>query len=133
MRCPRSRMRRILGQRIRTLTTRRVDTSKECIIRALAATRPSSSGPDSAEACGGISMKRAAMIAAGLAFVTVTGLSATDQWPRFRGLQAGVIADDPALPESWSDTENVVWKTTIPGLGWSSPIIWDDHIFLTSA
>jgi outer membrane protein assembly factor BamB len=78
-------------------------------------------------------MKRAAMIAAGLAFVTVTGLSATDQWPRFRGLQAGVIPDDPALPESWSDTENVVWKTTIPGLGWSSPIIWDDHIFLTSA
>jgi outer membrane protein assembly factor BamB len=73
------------------------------------------------------------MIAAGLVFMTLTGLSAADQWPRFRGLEAGAIPDDPALPESWSETENVVWKTTIPGLGWSSPIIWDDHIFLTSA
>ena len=42
------------------------------------------------------------------------------------------MADDPALPERWSDVENVVWKTDIPGGGWSSPIVWDDHIFVTS-
>src|SRR5579863_2246420 len=58
---------------------------------------------------------------------------AADQWPQFRGPQAGVVADDPALPETWSTTENVMWKADIPGLGWSSPVIWDDHIFLTSA
>lgn len=61
------------------------------------------------------------------------GVYAADQWPQFRGPQAGVVADDPALPETWSTTENVVWKADIPGLGWSSPVIWDDHIFLTSA
>lgn len=55
------------------------------------------------------------------------------QWPQFRGTSAGVIADDPALPETWSETENVAWKTDIPGLGWSSPVVWDDHIFITSA
>ena len=78
-------------------------------------------------------MKRVAMIAVGLAFLALSGLSATEQWPKFRGLEAGVIPDDPALPESWSETENIVWKTNIPGMGWSSPIVWDDHIFLTSA
>ena len=39
----------------------------------------------------------------------------------------------PALPDTWSETENVVWKVDVPGLGWSSPIVWDDHVFLTSA
>jgi outer membrane protein assembly factor BamB len=57
---------------------------------------------------------------------------ANDQWPQFRGLQAGAIADDPALPEAWSATENVVWRLDIPGLGWSSPVIWGDQIFVTS-
>jgi outer membrane protein assembly factor BamB len=78
-------------------------------------------------------MKRVAMIAVGLACLALTGISATEQWPKFRGLDAGVIPDDPALPDSWSETENVVWKTPIAGMGWSSPIVWDDHIFLTSA
>ena len=77
-------------------------------------------------------MIRAAIVVIGVALLTLTG-TATDQWPQFRGPAAGVIPDDPALPVTWSETENVVWKTTIPGLGWSSPIVWDDHIFLTSA
>ena len=58
---------------------------------------------------------------------------AADQWPQFRGPHAGAIPDDPALPDTWSETENIVWKTPIPGLGWSSPVVWDDHIFITSA
>ncbi len=56
-----------------------------------------------------------------------------NQWPKFRGPATGAVPDDPSLPEQWSDTENVVWKTAIPGLGWSSPVVWDDHIYLTSA
>ena len=72
-------------------------------------------------------------IALALALVSLAPLAATDQWPRFRGTQAGLVADDPALPDTWSDTENVVWKTDIPGLGWSSPVVWDDHVFITSA
>ena len=55
------------------------------------------------------------------------------QWPKFRGVSAGNIADDPALPDTWSETENIVWKIDILGLSWSSPIVWDDHIFVTTA
>ena len=58
--------------------------------------------------------------------------SGGDNWPRFRGADAGAVADDPALPETWSRTENVVWNVEIPGQGWSSPIVWDDLIFVTS-
>ena len=77
-------------------------------------------------------MARAAIIV-GLTLLALAGVSATDQWPRFRGPHAGVVADDSALPETWSETDNVAWKTNIPGLGWSSPVVWDDHIILTSA
>ena len=78
-------------------------------------------------------MKRAAIVAVGILLLTLPGTSATDQWPQFRGPHAGLVPDDPALPESWSETENVVWKAKIPGLGWSSPIVWDDHVFVTAA
>lgn len=55
------------------------------------------------------------------------------EWPQFRGLIAGVAADHPSLPDRWSQTENVAWSVDIPGLGWSSPIVAGDHIFVTSA
>lgn len=42
------------------------------------------------------------------------------------------VADNPALPERWSETENVEWVTDVPGLGWSSPVVWDQHVFLTT-
>ena len=54
------------------------------------------------------------------------------EWPRFRGNEAGVAADDPALPDTWSQTENVVWTRSIPGIGWSSPVVWGDHVFVTT-
>lgn len=70
-----------------------------------------------------------------MAFVTLAlaGLSADTDWPQFRGLNAGVAPDDPNLPDTWSSTENVVWKTDISGIGWGSPIVWGDHVFVTSA
>ena len=43
------------------------------------------------------------------------------------------VDDDPAIPATWSKTENVVWKIPVPGVGWSSPIVWGDRIFLTTA
>ena len=55
------------------------------------------------------------------------------QWAKFRGPDNGAVADDPRLPDTWSETTNVVWKADVPGLGWSSPVVWDDHVFLTTA
>ena len=55
-------------------------------------------------------------------------------WPQFRGPGAtGVPAEESGLPESWSTTENVAWKASIGGSGWSSPIVWGNRVFLTSA
>jgi len=56
----------------------------------------------------------------------------SDQWPQFRGPQSTGVADEPDVPDTWSTTRNVVWKTEIPGSGWSSPVVWGDRIFLTS-
>jgi outer membrane protein assembly factor BamB len=57
---------------------------------------------------------------------------AEENWPCFRGSNSG-LAEDRELPVSWSTTENVKWKVDIPGMAWSSPIVWGDRIFLTTA
>ena len=75
-------------------------------------------------------------LATGLVVLTLavtTGLSADQNWPRFRGANAGAIANDPSLPDTWSATQNVAWKVDIPGIGWGSPVVWGDHVFVTSA
>jgi outer membrane protein assembly factor BamB len=61
-----------------------------------------------------------------------SGSLLAEDWPQFRGKSAGVAPDHASLPDSWSTTENVVWKAEIPGIGWSSPIVWGDHVFLTT-
>ena len=64
--------------------------------------------------------------------VTTTAALTADEWPQFRGPSAGVAPDDPALPDTWSATQNVAWKVPIPGRGWSSPVVWGDHVFVTT-
>lgn len=56
-----------------------------------------------------------------------------DNWPQFRGPNQDNRADDAKLPVKWSETENVKWKTAIPGKGWSSPVIWNDQVWMGSA
>src|SRR5258706_8410915 len=79
-------------------------------------------------------MARGLFLTLGLGLAVVVGLAAADtNWPQFRGLNAGVAADDAALPDTWSETEHVAWKTEIPGVGWGSPVVWGDHVFVTAA
>ncbi|MBL9166449.1 MAG: PQQ-like beta-propeller repeat protein [Verrucomicrobiales bacterium] len=54
-------------------------------------------------------------------------------WPQFRGADSMAVADGSRFPERWSTNENVAWKVEIPGRGWSSPIVWGDRVFLTTA
>lgn len=54
-------------------------------------------------------------------------------WPRWRGPSGQGLAGPGDYPDSWSDTQNVLWKVEPPGKGNSSPIIWKDRIFLTAA
>lgn len=53
-------------------------------------------------------------------------------WPEFRGPAANGHAGAPGLPLTWSETENVTWKTPIHDLGWSSPVVWQNQIWVTT-
>ena len=55
------------------------------------------------------------------------------QWPRFRGPSSNPISENPNLPVSWSKTENVEWVADVPGVGWSSPVVWGNRVFITAA
>ena len=60
-----------------------------------------------------------------------TAATVARNWPQFRGPTGQGIAVESDLPLTWSDTEHVVWKTPLPGPGASSPIVYDDRIYLT--
>ena len=75
---------------------------------------------------------RAAVALCGVA-LGIAVASADDEWPRFRGSNGGVAADHPSLPDQWGPAQNIVWKIDVPGRSWSSPVIWGDHVFVTTA
>ena len=54
-------------------------------------------------------------------------------WPQFRGTDSAGIADSSVLPTRWSATDNVAWTAEVPGRGWSSPIVWGDRVYVTTA
>ncbi|MBC8001067.1 MAG: PQQ-binding-like beta-propeller repeat protein, partial [Opitutaceae bacterium] len=56
-----------------------------------------------------------------------------ENWPQFRGPARQGNSTETGLPLHWSTTSNVLWKTEIPGESWSSPIVWNDRIFVTTA
>ncbi|MDX1963239.1 MAG: PQQ-binding-like beta-propeller repeat protein [Pirellulales bacterium] len=56
-----------------------------------------------------------------------------DNWPQFRGPDNQGHATSTTAPLKWSAKDNIAWKTAIPGEGWSSPIVWEDRVFVTTA
>ncbi len=56
-------------------------------------------------------------------------------WPQFRGIAAAGIAEGFSLPTTWNaaDGTNVIWKTPVPGLGLSSPIVWGNDLFISTS
>ena len=79
---------------------------------------------------GGRALKLPASVA--LALCATTALQASD-WPQFRGPTGQGHAPDGAVPLTWSETENVAWKTAVPGRGWSSPVIAGGLAWVTTA
>ena len=61
------------------------------------------------------------------------GLPAADHWPQFRGPGGDGSSDARNLPLTWSETNHIKWKTPIHGRAWSSPVIWDQQVWLTTA
>ena len=76
-------------------------------------------------------MHRTASITFAISFALTAGLAA-DNWPQWRGPQGQGISTEKNLPTEWAPGKNIAWKTELPH-GYSSPIVWGDRIFLTSA
>lgn len=55
------------------------------------------------------------------------------EWPQFRGPKGDGVSATARLPTVWSETENIRWKVETPGRGWSSPVVVDGRIWITSA
>ena len=74
------------------------------------------------------------LVAAILASSVVAQRNSTNSshWPQWRGPDFNGMARSDA-PTKWSDTENVKWKAALPGRGHSTPVVWGDKIFLTTA
>ena len=70
-------------------------------------------------------------------FAMIFGATSADStkpnWPRWRGPLANGVAPLAEPPVKWSETENVKWKLKIPGFGTSTPIIWEDQVFILTA
>ena len=79
-----------------------------------------------------MSLIRTALVAL-TSVVMVFQVVAADSWPQFRGPDGQGHSTATGLPLTWSGTENVAWKSPLPGSGWSSPVIVGDQIWLTSA
>ncbi len=67
-----------------------------------------------------------------VSMIEVSG-EARKYWPRWRGPSGQGLVEGNGYPDAWSDQENVLWKVALPGGGNSSPVIWGDRIFLTTA
>ncbi len=77
----------------------------------------------------------APMLMLGSTLTLAVGPAAAQQWPSFRGPDASGVAADGEPPVTWDVDAgtNVAWRTAIPGLGHSSPIVWGDRVFVTTA
>jgi outer membrane protein assembly factor BamB len=58
---------------------------------------------------------------------------AGSNWPQFRGPQGDGLTAQTGLPVTWSEQQHIVWKTPVTGKAWSSPVVWNDQIWMTNA
>jgi len=63
----------------------------------------------------------------------LTSVPAAAQWPQFRGPEGQGHSQERGLPLTWAESLNVRWKSQVPGLGWSSPVVANGRVWLTSA
>jgi len=65
--------------------------------------------------------------------ISVAAVTPAANWPQWRGPDGSGISTEKNLPATWTPTTNIKWKAAIPGRGHSSPIVWGNRIFVTTA
>lgn len=78
-------------------------------------------------------MRSLALIFVAVGLSIAAPLPGAEYWNQFRGPHGDGQADSKSLPVQWSESRNVAWKTAIHGKAWSSPVIWGEQIWMTSA
>ena len=78
-------------------------------------------------------MNRATFSACSLFIFSFLQIGAAENWPQFRGPEGNGISSARELPLIWSEEKNIKWKTPIHGKAWSSPVIWGEQVWLTTA
>jgi len=73
------------------------------------------------------------LIFAALLLASASGVWAAENWPEFRGPHGDGTSPATGLSTTWSEAEHVRWKTPIHDRGWSSPVVWDRQIWMTTA
>lgn len=73
------------------------------------------------------------VVASALALASSIPRAAAENWPAWRGPRGDGTSLETNAPTQWSATQNIVWKTAVPGIGHSSPVVWNDRIFTVSA
>lgn len=84
----------------------------------------------------GLPARYFALLPAILAFgvvLNVAGGGRAENWPQWRGVNNDGISHETDLPVTWNNMENVCWRLNMPGPAGSTPIVWEDKVFLTSA
>jgi outer membrane protein assembly factor BamB len=71
--------------------------------------------------------------AGSLVFSSATFAAGLSSWPTWRGTTSDGVARDAKPPLTWGEQQNIKWKAKIPGFGFSTPIVWQDRIYLLSA
>src|SRR5262249_33200630 len=128
-----------LGQPLYTLSPAAKGSfkdSKEDVTVTFAETGVKGSGMTLKAGTSGSRFDRLALPSKGEPIVEVPPGKMTPQnWPSFRGLNASGVADGQYPPTFWDAEKgvNIAWKTPIPGIGHSCPIIWGDRLFITTA
>ncbi len=85
-----------------------------------------------------MSTQRRLLAATAISFAALTSwllttAGAADNWAQFRGPGATGVSAASGLPDTWNAEDGVAWRIPIPGRGWSSPIVWGNRIFVTTA
>jgi len=74
---------------------------------------------------------RLSLVCCGLLCLPSAGQA--DNWPQFRGPNGSGISTETNLPSEWGPDKNIAWKVKNLGVAWSSPIVWGNRLFLTTA
>jgi outer membrane protein assembly factor BamB len=68
----------------------------------------------------------------GCVLLALASAALAENWPQFRGPNGQGVSGEQNVPVTWNATSNVLWKVAIPGEGWSSPVVWEGRVFVTT-